>query len=134
MSPIFIGGTGVTPTVAFQNNGLLFLKGRSMSENVSSFYNILIEFAQEIACSTVQFSVDLEYFNTASSKKLTELFHALEINENIKDVKIHWYFDEEDEDSLDTAQLIEEIIPKSEFIYHMHAKKVTPNTTKSSMR
>jgi len=51
------------------------------------------------------------YFNTSSSKFLLKILYKLEdINEMGHDVKIKWYYSEEDEDMLEEAEEFEEII------------------------
>ena len=64
-------GSAKTPVVEFSSNGELLLKGRSIPENSIEFYKPLIEWLEsysESPNSTTVLSVQLEYFNTSSSK------------------------------------------------------------------
>jgi hypothetical protein len=49
----------------------------------------------------------LEYFNTASSKLILDVLSALE---DIKDMKILWYFHEDDEDMEEAGQEFSELV------------------------
>ena len=44
--------------------------------------------------------VQLEYFNTSSSKCLLDLFKKLEALDSLS---VHWYFDSDDEDMLEAG-------------------------------
>jgi hypothetical protein len=61
--------------------------------------------------------VNLEYFNTASSKKIMDLFKHLDANSNIKDILINWHYEEGDDDSVETAEIFEESLFRSKFRY-----------------
>ena len=112
MEDIRIEGTPKTPTVNFINDeGVLEIKGRSIPENSIEFYKPLIEwiesYAQEPKDST-NINIQLEYFNTSSSKCILDLFKKLEaINNNIT---INWYYEEDDEDMLEAGEDYEAII------------------------
>ena len=112
MEDIKIEGTPKTPTVNFINDeGVLEIKGRSIPENSIEFYKPLIEwiesYAQEPKDST-NINIQLEYFNTSSSKCILDLFKKLEaINNNIT---INWYYEEDDEDMLEAGEDYEAII------------------------
>ena len=74
-------GSAKTPVVEFSSNGELLLKGRSIPENSIEFYKPLIEWLEsysESPNSTTVLSVQLEYFNTSSSKCILDVFKKLE--------------------------------------------------------
>jgi hypothetical protein len=55
--------------------------------------------------------VQLEYFNTSSSKCILDVFKKLEaINKGENDVLINWYYEEDDEDMLEAGEDYESII------------------------
>jgi len=112
MEDIRIEGTPKTPTVNFINNeGLLEIKGRSIPENSIEFYKPLIEWIESYAQGpkdSTNINIQLEYFNTSSSKCILDLFKKLEaINNNIT---INWYYEEDDEDMLEAGEDYEAII------------------------
>lgn len=112
MEDIKIEGTPKTPTVNFiTNEGLLEIKGRSIPENSIEFYKPLIDWIESYAKEpkdSTNINIQLEYFNTSSSKCILDLFKKLEaINNNIT---INWYYEEDDEDMLEAGEDYEAII------------------------
>jgi hypothetical protein len=56
-------------------------------------------------------NVQLEYFNTSSSKCILDVFKKLEAISKAKhDVVINWYYEEDDEDMLEAGEDYESII------------------------
>ncbi|MBS1234075.1 MAG: hypothetical protein H6R34_639, partial [Bacteroidetes bacterium] len=72
MEPINIEGTPKTPSVKFdKESGVMEIKGRSIPENSIEFYKPLVDWLEDYAKSPLkrtQVDVQLEYFNTSSSK------------------------------------------------------------------
>ncbi len=112
MEDIRIQGTPKTPTVNFiSSEGLLEIKGRSIPENSIEFYKPLIDWIESYAQQpndSSNVNIQLEYFNTSSSKCILDLFKKLEaIN---KSITINWYYEEDDEDMLEAGEDYEAII------------------------
>jgi len=115
MDSIFIEGTPKTPNVRFDNEkGALLLKGRSIPENSIEFYKPLVDWLEAYSNSPQPKTVceiQLEYFNTSSSKCLLDLFKKME--NMIKDgneIVINWYYEEDDEDMLEAGEDYQSII------------------------
>lgn len=108
--------------VKFITNGRLLLEGRSLPENVGKFYSPLIEWAGMLRTEVVKMDINLEYLNSASSKKLLELLKTLDANNNIKDLIINWHYESDDEDALESGQIFEELLLKAKFIYHEYSE------------
>jgi SiaC family regulatory phosphoprotein len=92
-------------------NGHLELKGRSIPENSLEFYKPLIDWLDEYSrgsASETNVHVQLEYFNTSSSKCLLDFFKRLESIGS--KVTIHWYYEQDDEDMLEAGEDYEAII------------------------
>ncbi|MEZ7966192.1 MAG: DUF1987 domain-containing protein, partial [Flavobacteriales bacterium] len=106
MESIKLEGTPKTPTVEFSaNNGVLLLKGRSIPENSIEFYKPLINWIEDYSASAPSetvLNVQLEYFNTSSSKCLLDIFKRLERAGDA--VTINWYYEEDDEDMLEAGE------------------------------
>jgi hypothetical protein len=68
------------------------------------------------------FDINLEYFNTSSSKKLLELLKRLDANKQIHSVQVNWHFEEGDEDSVETAEIYEECLNRIDFKYYEYAE------------
>lgn len=111
MEEIKLTPTPKTPSVVFGPNGMLELKGRSIPENSLEFYKPLIDWVESYGrtpAAETNVHVQLEYFNTSSSKCLLDFFKRLE---NVKGkVTIHWYYEQDDEDMLEAGEDYEAII------------------------
>ena len=115
MSKISIEGTSKTPTVVFDpETAVMELKGRSIPENSIEFYKPVVEALDEYAKSpldSTKVNVQLEYFNTSSSKCILDLFKKLEgIHNGGKEVVINWFYEEDDEDMLEAGEDYQAII------------------------
>ena len=115
MEPISIEGTAKTPTVKFEaSTGVMEIKGRSIPENSIEFYKPLVDWLDEYsnaAKDQIQVNIQLEYFNTSSSKCILDVFKKLEaINKGDSEVIINWYYEEDDEDMLEAGEDYESII------------------------
>ena len=118
MENLSIEATNNTPFAEFNQNGTLKLEGRSSSEDVSGLYNNMIDFVLQLEVPRVSFDINLEYINTASSKMLLSLLHAIDRNENIKSVQVNWFYEEGDEDSVETAEMFEDSLRRIRFTYN----------------
>ena len=115
MGKISIEGTSKTPTVLFDSDeGVMELKGRSIPENSIEFYQPIVESLDEYAKgpkSATKVEIQLEYFNTSSSKCILDLFKKLEaIHKAGNEVAINWYYEEDDEDMLEAGEDYQAII------------------------
>lgn len=115
MGKISIDGTSKTPTVLFDSDkGVMELKGRSIPENSIEFYKPITEsleaYSKEPKTAT-NVEIQLEYFNTSSSKCILDLFKKLEaIHKAGNEVSIKWYYEEDDEDMLEAGEDYQAII------------------------
>jgi hypothetical protein len=122
MERITSEATPYMPGYEFNPDGKLKLEGRSIPENVAIYYDPLIEFIDALNVDQVIFDINLEYFNTASSKKIMEMLRHLDRNMQIKNVRINWHYEEDDESSLETAEIYEECLPRVDFRFHEYAE------------
>ena len=115
MDTLSIEGTPKTPTVRFDaSKGTIEVKGRSIPENSIEFYRVLVDWLEAYAKEAqpqTQVNIQLEYFNTSSSKCILDVFKKLEtIHKANQGVTINWFYDEDDEDMLEAGQDYESII------------------------
>jgi len=114
MDPIKIEGTPKTPTVNFNGeSGVLEIKGRSIPENAVEFYKPLVDWIGsygDSAKDTTQVNVQLEYFNTSSSKCILDVFKKLEFINGKTSITINWHYEEDDEDMLEAGEDYQAII------------------------
>ena len=115
METISIEGTPKTPTITFDlTKGFLEIKGRSIPENSIEFYKPLVDWLEKYAATpqaATNVNIQLEYFNTSSSKCILDVFKKLEaINKNGSSVTINWCYEEDDEDMLEAGEDYQAII------------------------
>jgi len=115
MENLTLEGSAKTPTIKFDaENGVLELRGRSIPENSIEFYKPLNDWIDNYGGrpkpNTIV-DVKLEYFNTSSSKCILDLFKQLEkLDSGNTEVKINWYFEEDDEDMEEAGEDYQAII------------------------
>ncbi len=107
--------TPKTPSITMNpQSGVITIKGRSIPENSIEFYKPVIEWLDEYSKNTAEktvVDVQLEYFNTSSSKCILDVFKKLEaINKDHSNVTINWYYEEDDEDMLEAGEDYESIV------------------------
>ncbi len=115
METIKIQGTEDTPKIMLDAENEIFeISGRSLPEDVSSFYepvlNWLNEYAENPKNKTV-FNFKLTYFNTASSKLLLDILMKLEeMHEKGQEILIRWHYPEDDEDMAEAGEEYSDIV------------------------
>jgi hypothetical protein len=115
METIKIQGTEDTPKIVLDaGNEFMEISGRSLPEDVSSFYepvlNWLSEYAENPNKKTI-FNFKLTYFNTASSKLLLDILMKLEeMHEKGQEVLIRWHYPEDDEDMAEAGEEYADIV------------------------
>lgn len=115
MNVIKIKGTEDTPTIILDADSEVYeISGRSLPEDVAQFFEPAIQWLEEYAASPkekTEFVFKLTYFNTASSKVLLDILLKLEeMGEAGHDVKILWYYPEDDEDMQEAGEEFNEIV------------------------
>src|SRR5690606_29738537 len=115
MEELVIEGTPKTPTIKFNpSNGYLLVRGRSIPENSIEFYKPLVDALEaynKSAKPQTKVDIQLEYFNTSSSKCILDVFKKLEaINSGSSEVTINWFYEEDDEDMLEAGEDYQAII------------------------
>jgi len=113
MENFYLEETSKTPKLSFNSeSGRFMMSGRSIPENSIEFYRPLFEWLDDYIVSpkpNTTFDIRLEYFNTSSSKCLVEIFRRLEKIKHT-DVKINWFYEEDDEDMQESGEDFKEII------------------------
>ncbi len=115
LNDLNIVGTEDTPGIKFDRQKNVFeLVGRSLPEDVVSFYKPVIEWLGELAKTPVanlEFSFKLDYFNTASSKLILDIL--LEVNDIFNEgtpMKVKWYFLKMDRDLEEAGEEFSELV------------------------
>jgi len=109
MESISIAGTLKTPTIiSDKEKGLIEIKGRSNPENSTQFYKPLIEWAEQYSNNPTEktiINIQLEHFNTSSSKCILDVFKKLEpIKKANLDITVNWYYEEDDDEMFEAGE------------------------------
>ena len=109
MEALKIVGTEDSPQVILDLDATIMeLEGRSLPEDVNTFYEPVLSWLEEYSKSPLDntvFNFKLTYFNTASSKVILDILTQFE--EMIEDghqVLVRWHFPEEDEDMQEAGE------------------------------
>ena len=111
-----IEGTPKTPTIKFDPNaGYVEIKGRSIPENSIEFYKPLVDGLERYAAEAKKetgVTIQLEYFNTSSSKCILDVFKKLEAihKSGNSSITISWHYEQDDEDMLEAGEDYQAII------------------------
>ncbi|MBK8807981.1 MAG: DUF1987 domain-containing protein [Bacteroidales bacterium] len=112
MKDLRIEGTKYTPEIIFDcTNKHFSISGNSRPENADAFFKEVFNWfeingEEVMKLDAVGLIIDLEYFNSSSSKQILNILYKLEyLNPN--NTVIKWYYDDEDERILDTGKGIQ---------------------------
>ena len=114
MDNLLIESTKKTPDVAFNVDGRMRISGRSIPEDASRFYDELFDWVNVYCQSppeSTTIDIELEYFNSGSSKALLHILRALtEIVKKGNKLTINWYYEEGDDDIMERGEYYESIL------------------------
>ncbi|TVR38605.1 MAG: DUF1987 domain-containing protein [Cryomorphaceae bacterium] len=115
MENITLEGSTKTPSVQFDaTKGSLAIRGRSIPENSIEFYSPLLDWIDTYGTNAKNPTVviiQLEYFNTSSSKCILDIFKRLEkIRSQGNEVLVKWHYEADDEDMLEAGEDYQAII------------------------
>ncbi|HNS29830.1 MAG TPA: DUF1987 domain-containing protein [Tenuifilaceae bacterium] len=111
---ILIDKTSDCPYVNFNDDGLLEVEGRSISEDVFSFWQPLIDWVKNYVRKPAEVTraiFFLEYSNSSTNKYLSEMMKLLDkCADDGNKVEITWKYEEDDESILVLGQDLESLI------------------------
>ncbi len=116
MEKITVEATPKTPYLMLDpKTKTITIKGRSIPENSVQFYtpvlNALDTWIAEKTKDKITVSVQLEYFNTSSSKCILDIFKKLqELIKNGAQVDVTWLYEKDDEDMMEAGQDYQTIV------------------------
>jgi hypothetical protein len=123
MEDLLIEPTAKTPLIDFSLSGKLAIAGSSFPENAKEFFDPVIDWASKLQSENISLDLILEYMNTASAKKILELLRKLESNLRLQNINVNWYYDKEDDDSLEAGQILADTLSRINFTYKVFEKK-----------
>lgn len=108
-----INPTPKTPQVLFDfDSKSLLIKGISCPDNPLQFYTPLFENLKEFLKKSSQLAIEiqLDYFNTGSSKCILNLFQIItEVLKNTEEINVKWITDEGDSELEEAGKIFEEM-------------------------
>jgi hypothetical protein len=108
MKDLKIEKTKYTLEINFNGTtGILNMEGSSYPENAIDFYkpitNWIEDFIKEVK-KPITLNFKLNYLNTSSTKCILDIFEILEEYNEKNKVVVNWYYEEDDEDILETGE------------------------------
>ncbi|HOG19829.1 MAG TPA: DUF1987 domain-containing protein [Salinivirgaceae bacterium] len=112
---LIIKATRQTPGVHFDcKEGVFHIFGQSYPEDANEVYKPIFDWLSDFEPEQGKqyiVKIDMKYYNTASSRKLFDLLRAFnELYRNNYLFTVQWYYNEEDEDILDSGRNFDELI------------------------
>lgn len=115
MENLFIKEGERSPKVELTNDGTFSFIGKSVHEDTKEFFKPILDWVKEFSLSKpkqINVIIELEYFNTSSSKYLYDILKIVECiyNNGCNDCKVTWIYEEGDDDIHDAGLDYESII------------------------
>jgi hypothetical protein len=97
-----------------RESNILEISGRSLPEDVNTFYEPMMSWIEKYAKDPLDatvFNFKLTYFNTASSKIILDILTQFEdMIEEGHQVMVRWHYPEEDEDMMEAGEEYSEMV------------------------
>lgn len=115
MEPLVLQPSAHTPSVNLNpTTGVCEFKGRSTPENSVEYYEPIYKWLDAYVQSPNSITVvnlQFEYFNTSSSKCILDVLKKfVKLHNAGKEVKINWYYEDEDEDMKEAGEDYSDIL------------------------
>ena len=114
MEELRISPTKNTPEILLNPEGTILIKGRSIHENVTDFFEPVEDWITEYISAPAEItSVDLslEYFNSASAKVFIHLLQKISyVTLKRKKFVINWYYEDGDDDILERGEYFASVL------------------------
>jgi hypothetical protein len=103
-----------SPEIIINPSGVIKIRGRSISENVTEFFKPVFEWIDDYMTDPADLTVvdiKLEYFNSASAKIFIQLLQKLTyVKLKNKKVIFNWYYEDGDEDILERGEYFSSVL------------------------
>lgn len=115
MEILKIESTEDSPQIVLdRESNILEISGRSLPEDVNTFYEPMMSWIEKYAKDPLDvtvFNFKLTYFNTASSKIILDILTQFEeMIEEGHEVMVRWHYPEEDEDMMEAGEEYSEMV------------------------
>ena len=102
MDRYYVEATKMTPEINLDAEKKIFsIRGNSRPENPKQFYQTVFDWLTEYfenSNDKTVFEIQMDYFNTSTSKILLDLFELFEKFAESKDIHVIWYYQKNDEE------------------------------------
>lgn len=103
-----------TPEITLLPTGLIKIRGRSIHENVTEFFEPVENWVEDYVKNPADLTcvdIMLEYFNSASARVLITLFQTI-TRVTIKNKKyiFNWYYEDGDDDILERGEYFASVL------------------------
>jgi len=111
VQPLTIPAAELTPAIKLdKDKGAFHIEGKSLLDDPTPFFKAVNHWLHEYSKSpnsVTVLTIKFEYYNTATSRELLDLFKILE---TVPGSKIVWQFLEDDEDMEESGQELAELV------------------------
>lgn len=111
MTNLYIAPTNKTPEIEFKTTGEFRIAGNSYPENVTEFYQPVINWLDKFLRSNIDgisLNVDLKYINTSSIKSILNVIIKIRTLSK-STVKVAWLYEIEDEDMFEAGEDLQKL-------------------------
>jgi hypothetical protein len=122
MEPYIIERTKSSPQVEIDpGRGVVNIQGESFPENAAKFYEPVFEKLEEVLSNlgegqALNVAIELNYFNSSSSKILLDLFERLEeATEEGGTISVRWFYHPENETIQECGEEFQEDVQDLDF-------------------
>ena len=114
MEELRISPTKNTPEVILNPEGIIRIKGRSIHENVTDFFEPVEDWISAyitVPADITSVDMNLEYFNSASAKVIIHILQKITyVTLKHKKFIFNWYYEEGDDDILERGEYFASVL------------------------
>jgi len=114
MEELRISPTKNTPEVILNPQGIIRIKGRSIHENVTDFFEPIEDWISEyitVPADITSVDMNLEYFNSASAKVFIHILQKVTyVTLKHKKFVFNWYYEDGDDDILERGEYFASVL------------------------
>jgi hypothetical protein len=114
MEELRISPTKNTPEIILNPEGIIRIKGRSIHENVTDFFEPVEDWISTyitVPADITSVDLNLEYFNSASAKIFIHILQKITyVTLKHKKFIFNWYYEEGDDDILERGEYFASIL------------------------
>lgn len=114
MEELRISPTKNTPEIILNPEGIIRIKGRSIHENVTEFFEPIEDWISEyitVPADVTSVDLNLEYFNSASAKVFIHILQKITyVTLKHKKFIFNWYYEEGDDDILERGEYFASVL------------------------